>query len=303
MSISLFSRPGSVALVDDDPDFLAMLRPSLTQSWKCSFFTDAHEFLHYLEIEAPFFEADVWAQQQVVHRWIGGEPLVPGILSYWAKFTERFALTRVCVVDRQMPMDGFEVLDQLRCWHGQRLLLTGHVYDAEAVVAFNAGLIDKFVAKQSPSLGQSLNAAIATLQYKAMQRIDQIWRGTLSPAQNGILSDLPVARELASWAREKFVEHVVIGCPFGVLGVEQAGGLGWIQIILDREQPSSEVTDADIRAEFSMRETSQPTLVRCLGANGTRAAYFPLPWIPDARRDRTYQGWLQRQRQSATLFR
>jgi CheY-like chemotaxis protein len=294
VSFPLFSRPGAVAVVDDDADFLSMLAGSLQRSWDCRFFSDPHQFLRHVESDAPLFEVDIGAQQHVVHRWTEGGPLVPGILEYWTRSIERFALTRVCVVDRKMPLDGFEVLERLRFWDGYKLLLTGHVDNNEAVAAFNAGLIDKFLAKQSASLLQSLNAAIGTLQSKAMPRMDQIWRTTLSPHHAAILSRAPAARELASWVREKFVEYIVVGIPFGVLGVSAAGELGWIQLEEEGAHHSPEITDALIRAEFSLAEMTVSTRVRTFGESGLRGAYFSLDWAPGGdRRNWTYRAWLE----------
>jgi CheY-like chemotaxis protein len=294
VSFPLFSRPGAVAVVDDDPEFLAMLAGVLQRTWDCWFFCDPHQFLHHVESEAPLFEVDIGAQQQVVHRWAEGERLVPGILDYWTRSIERFALTRVCVVDRKMPLDGFEVLERLRFWDGYKLLLTGHVDNTEAVAAFNAGLIDKFLAKQSATLLQSLSAAIGTLQSKGMPRMDQIWRSTLSPYHAAMISRAPAARELASWTRERFVEYIVIGSPFGVLGVSAAGELGWIQLEEADAHHSPEISDALIRAEFGLAETVVSTRVRTLGDAGLRGAYFPLDWAPGGdRRDWTYRAWLK----------
>jgi len=294
VSFPLFSRPGSVVVVDDDPDFLSMVASTLQRMWDCRFFSDPHQFLRHIESEAPLFEVDIGAQQQVVNRWAEGECLVPGILEYWTRSIERFALTRVCVVDRKMPLDGFEVLERLRFWDGYKLLLTGHVDNSEAVAAFNAGLIDKFLAKQSPSLLPSLVAAIGTLQAKPMQRMDQIWRATLSSHQAAILSRAPAARELASWTREKFVEYIVIGSPFGVLGVGPAGELGWIQLEEEDAHHSPEISDALIRAEFDLAQMAVSARVRTIGGAGLRGAYFSLDWAPGGdRRDWTYRAWLK----------
>lgn len=231
MSFPLFNRPGTIVFLDDDPDYLEMLALVLPRHWHVKLFLRPAECVHYLQQEPPFWEADAWNQQQLIEHWRAGRPLIPQILGYWSKYTERFALTRVCVVDFSMPgKDGLQTLSELDDWPGSRVLLTGQADEQVAVRAFNRGLIDQFIPKQEPDISRRLIDAVDQLLATPHARHAQTWRVTLTPEQNALLRGPDVGRALSEFAGKHWVEHVVIGEPFGVLGMDAAGRVTWLQL-------------------------------------------------------------------------
>ena len=231
MSFPLFHRPGTVVFLDDDPDYLEMLALVLPRQWHVKLFLHPQECINYLQQEPPFWEADAWNQQQLVDQWRAGKPLIPQVLGYWSKYTERYALTRVCVFDYSMPaMDGLTALGELVDWPGSRVLLTGQADEQVAVRAFNRGLIDQFIAKQTPDISRRLIEAVDHLLTTPNARHAQIWRATLSPEQNALLRTPSIARDLAAFAATRWVEYVAIGDPFGVLGMDSRGAVSWLQL-------------------------------------------------------------------------
>jgi len=231
MSFPLFQRPGAIVFLDDDPDYLEMLALVLPRHWNVKLFLRPAECINYLHQEPPFWEADAWNQQQLVGHWREGKPLIPQILGYWSKYTERYALTRVCVVDYSMPaMDGLQALAELVDWPGSRVLLTGQADEQVAVRAFNRGLIDQFIAKQTPDISRRLIDAVEHLLATPNARHAQTWRATLSPEQNALLRLPSVDQDLVRLAAKRWVEHIVIGDPFGVIGLDAAGEASWLQL-------------------------------------------------------------------------
>ena len=231
MSFSLFHRPGTVVFLDDDPDYLEMLALVMPRHWYLKLFLRPVACINYLQQEPPFWEADAWNQQQLVEHWREGKPLIPQILGYWSKYTERYALTRVCVFDYSMPaMNGLQALGELVDWPGSRVLLTGQADEQVAVSAFNKGLIDQFIAKQTPDISRRLIDAVEHLLATPNARHAQTWRATLSPEQNARLRVPSIARDLSAFAAKRWVEHVAIGDPFGVLGMDGAGNVSWLQL-------------------------------------------------------------------------
>ena len=231
MKLSLFHRPGTVVFLDDDPDYLEMLALVLPRQWHVKLFLRPTECVNYLQQEPPFWEADAWNQQQLIDQWRDGKPLIPQILDYWSRYTERFALTRVCVFDYSMPgMDGLQALGELVEWPGSRVLLTGQADEQVAVRAFNRGLIDQFITKQAPDISRRLIEAVENLLAMPNDRHAQTWRVTLGPQHNALLRTPSVARDLAHFAAKQWVEHVVIGDPFGILGMDAAGDVSWLQL-------------------------------------------------------------------------
>ncbi|MBX3658392.1 MAG: response regulator [Ramlibacter sp.] len=245
MSFSLFQRPGAIVFLDDDPDYLEMLALVLPRHWHLRLFLRPYDCINYLQQEPPFWEADAWNQQQLVDQWREGRPLIPQILGYWSKYTERYALTRICVVDYSMPaMDGLQALGELVEWPGSRVLLTGQADEQVAVNAFNRGLIDQFIAKQTPDISHRLIDAVEHLMATPSARHAQIWRATLTPEQNALLRVPSVGRDLRDLASKRWVEHVVIGDPFGVLGMDASGRVSWLQL-----EPVSGLSDLAELAE------------------------------------------------------
>ena len=131
-----------------------------------------------------------------------------------------------------MPaMSGLRVLSELTGWSGSRVLLTGRADEQLAVSAFNRGLIEQFIPKQSPEIRLRLTDAVQALLRQPDPRHQQTWRATLSRAQHALLCDPSVAQELENLAlRQGWIEHVVIGAPFGVLALDRKGSVSWLQL-------------------------------------------------------------------------
>ncbi len=233
MSISLFQCPGSIVVLDDDPDYLSMLSLVIPKDWHVRFYVNPSACLHQLQQEPPLWEADAWAQQELVDRWRqSGTPLIPQILDYWTKHSRRrYGLTQVCVVDYSMPgMNGLEMLSELVDWPGMRVLLTGQADEQIAVQAFNRGLIEQFIPKQATDVSKRVVDALVRLQRLASGQYAQVWRSTLTPMQNALLRVPSIARALSQLVHAHWVEYVVIGAPFGILGRDENGRAAWLQL-------------------------------------------------------------------------
>lgn len=314
MSFPLFNRPGTVVFVDDDPDYLEMLALVLPRQWHAKLFLRPQDCIAHLQQESPFWEADAWNQQQLVDQWRAGRPLVPQILEYWARHTERYSLARVCVIDYSMPgMDGLQALAELDDWPGSRVLLTGQADDQLAIDAFNRGLIQQFVPKQMPDIARHLTDVVRRQMAAPHSRHAQTWRATLQPEHHALLREPSVARELAAIAAKRWVEHVVIGQPFGVLGLDSAGMASWLQLETPAGLPAlaelgqvgglPDAQVADIRAgrmlaniELAQSLRLPPEMGEALAIGSERqllGAIYPIH--ATTLRDAGYTRWLARQ--------
>jgi CheY-like chemotaxis protein len=319
MTFPLFHRPGTVVFLDDDPDYLEMLGLVLPRQWHLLLFLRPADCIAHLLQEPPFWEADAWNQQQLIEHWRDGKPLIPQILGYWSKYTERYALSRVCVVDYSMPgMDGLQTLAELGDWPGARVLLTGQADEQVAVRAFNRGLIDQFIPKQTPDISRRLIEAVESLLFTSHARHAQTWRVTLTPEQNALLRVPAVADWLSAYCAKNWVEHVAIGDPFGVLGMDAAGKIGWLQLetreglraLAELAEvvgvPAAGLQDiragvklADVELRQALSSSAPVTLVPAFtvgeGPAALLAALFPVeaPAGPDP--NNSYSRWLARQ--------
>ena len=231
MNLSLFQTPGTIVFLDDDPGYLDMLSLVLPQDWHIRFFLRPQSCIHHLLRETNAWEDDVASQQHIITRWREqGTPLIPQILEYWAT-PGRYALSRLCIVDYSMPaMNGLQALEKLEDWHGARILLTGQADEQIAVKAFNYGLIEQFIPKQTPDISQRLIEAIQRLQMMASGRQPPLWRATLSQRQYTLLRSPSISADLSAFVSKRWVEHVVLGNPFGILGRDADGNAGWLQL-------------------------------------------------------------------------
>jgi CheY-like chemotaxis protein len=243
MTFPLYRRPGGVIFLDDDPAYLEMLAVVMPAHWRVELYLRPQACVERLAQEPPQWEADAWEQQQMVNRWREGQSLIPQILEYWAASPSRFGLTHVCVVDYSMPaMNGLQMLGQLVDWPGACMLLTGRADEQIAVNAFNEGLIEQFVAKQSSDITRRLSETIQRLLDKAYARHTNIWRSTLSHEQDVTLRDQALGAKLEQLCHaNKWVEHVVIGQPFGLLGFKADGAVDWLQ--LERTKDLAELAE------------------------------------------------------------
>lgn len=231
MSFPLYHRPGGVVFLDDDPDYLEILAMVLPRQWHVRMFLRPARCIHHLHREPRLWEQDRWSQQAIVDLWRQGKPLIPQILNYWARTPERYALTQVCVVDFSMPgMDGLQTLSELTDWPGARILLTGQADERVAVGAFNRGLIDQYIPKHVGDTSARLVEAIETFANRPHEQVEPIWRSTLRPEQLELLGPPKVQDALRTFAAQRWAEYVVIGQPFGVLGLNAGGHASWLQL-------------------------------------------------------------------------
>ncbi|MBA3592722.1 MAG: response regulator [Pseudomonadota bacterium] len=317
MSFPLFRRPGAIVFLDDDPDYLEMLAMVLPRQWHIKLYLRPQTCIHQLQQEPPLWEADAWAQQEIIDNWRAGSPLIPQILQYWAAQGQRYDLSQVCVFDYAMPgMDGLQALSELTDWSGGRILLTGQADEHVAVSAFNRGLIDQFIAKQTPDISQHLISVVQRMLDRPQLRHSQTWRAALTQPQHALLQVPSVARQLSALAANHWVEHVVIGQPFGILGMEAGGGVSWLQLesasglVELAELAESQGVDAkaaagiregrhlvDLELQQALGRSDGPRLLPAfsIGHEGAvLAALFPLD-IPASQRGWVgYKHWLKK---------
>ncbi|MES2839754.1 MAG: response regulator [Pseudomonadota bacterium] len=239
LTIPLFHRPGSILFLDDDTDYLDMLGMVIPTHWQVELFSRPSGFAQRMQQEPARWEADAMLQLQMIERWRQGQPLLPQILRYWAVNPARYQLVKTCVVDYAMPgTDGLKVLNTLLDWPGSRVLLTGQADEQIAIQAFNNGLIDQFVPKQTTDITRHLMGVLRKLMHAPHPRLNTLWRGALQPSQQSLLQIPSIAQALQTFASQNWVEYAVLGEPFGLIGLDGAGDAHWLQL-----EPTSSLAD------------------------------------------------------------
>ncbi|ABM39635.1 response regulator [Polaromonas naphthalenivorans] len=233
MSFPLYRRLGGIIFLDDDQAYLQVLGDALPEGLQVRLFHRPAVCAKTLIQEQNVWNADFRCQQEIVKRWHGGTQLIPQILKYWRDDgTKRFSLTKICMVDYSMPaMNGVEFLHSIKGWKGSRILLTGLADEQIAVSAFNSGLIQKYIPKQTSKLTSHLINTIGEFLQASIDNHQQIWSPTLSERQLALISDPLISKRLEYLSlTQGWVEHVVIGAPFGVLSQNSKGTIQWLQL-------------------------------------------------------------------------
>lgn len=230
-NIPLFHRSGSILFLDDDVDYLDMLGMVIPNHLQVELYSRPPTFVDRMRDEPARWEADAGLHLQMIERWRQGHHLLPQVLRYWANNPARYQLAQTCVVDYAMPgTDGLKVLNTLLDWPGSRILLTGQADEQIAIQAFNGGLIDQFIPKQAADIAGRLLTTLAKLAHKPHPRLNSLWRAVLQPAQQSVLQVPSVARALQQFTQQRWIEYVVLGEPFGLLGLDAQGRCEWLQL-------------------------------------------------------------------------
>lgn len=145
--------PTTLVMVDDNEDFLQSFRLSLIGKDPVQLFTNPHKALDYIKSSYRPYSSSKYKRSgfqdiRELHKTVYN--------------SKRYETVSVVVVDYSMPeMDGLNFCRELISHPVKKILLTGEATDSIAVSAFNEGIIDHFVRKDTEPLDLSLNFAIA----------------------------------------------------------------------------------------------------------------------------------------------
>jgi CheY-like chemotaxis protein len=151
--------PASVVFLDDSTDFLHALRGIFSERHLTRFFTKPCAALRFISSRRQAASAGgiSGSDYKELER-KGGNALGRDLLTNDSRFEEVAAV----VVDYEMPeMDGVEFLASIKDVPCTKILLTGKAGEAEAVDAFNAGLIDFYLKKSDADMARKLAAVLA----------------------------------------------------------------------------------------------------------------------------------------------
>lgn len=235
-SFPLLQLPRRVAYVDDQGNYLDALRSSLTRSGASP--ATARAFIDSPEtaLQTIGQEVTYWGAVQGLlaeardARDDRGE--AKHYVERYFRDWRRFRLTSVLFIDYAMPgMNGVQLLEQLRNCPSRRVLLTGQADEQVAIRAFNAGHIQMFIPKNSPNLLQTIRAALDDLHESMCEHLGHLIRSTIADWQLTLLHEPRVREALRMKLEElEWIEYIVVGQPFGILGMRHAGPLQWLQL-------------------------------------------------------------------------
>ena len=171
--------PTTVAIVDDSPDFLANLSLSLDPVLAFHVFDSPSHALIALNSDlaiAPGPERYFTIYQHREEHSFDHHVIDLNMANVHLEvFNEhRFERYSVAVVDYDMPeMNGLDLCRRLAHAPVRKVLLTGKADEKVAVEAFNEGIIDRFILKQSPDAMTRLQDTIRELQAQYFRDIER----------------------------------------------------------------------------------------------------------------------------------
>lgn len=224
---------GCVVLIDDSEDFVFTLRTLLaSRAYRLVTFTEPaplHEFVSQraaLLVEEQALLSEIWRGQVAT---LGSAAV--DALRFFAR-PNRLDVPLVLVSDYAMPVEtGLSVCAPHRYVGFERILLTGVADTNVAVAAFNGGLIEQFLRKQSGSIADDITSALrGRLRASAERRGAQI-ATALKPSFTTALAHRETAAALEKLLADHDVrEYMILGDPQGVVAVTSAGQALWIQL-------------------------------------------------------------------------
>jgi CheY-like chemotaxis protein len=258
MKFPLYHRPSALVFLDDETPYLEMLAIVLPQDWCVRFHTRIRDYLAQIHAQAQLWEEDVARHQDMINEWYKGKALPALVLDYWRTQNHRYGLPSIAVVDYAMPAaNGLEVLKVSPPWPPYRVLLTGRADEHTAVAAFNDGLIDRYVTKQSPDLVQQLISALRQRYDAPMDFHEGVWRNALRRSQALVLQDRAVQQGLNDWlSKNRCIEYVILPEPFGLLALDTEGHAHWLQFEMYKDLSSA----VELAKAAGLDETTQTAI-------------------------------------------
>lgn len=210
----MFYFPSTLVWLDDDPLFIQASLPALEKPhYPLKVFNHPHDCLVFFEhyspplSKMPFLRGSTHDEyyETLQHSPVDFNVLSIGNL---AEYDKRHHEVSVLIIDFNMPdMNGLEVLQQLRHCPMKKILLTGETDYHNAVNAFNEGIIDRFVQKNSPTLFADLKQYVCLLNRQYFDELTQPLLAHLETERKIPLSDPIWIDFFQAWCRTNAIRE------------------------------------------------------------------------------------------------
>jgi len=167
--LPLFKYPVTIVWIDDDLLFLKTIKRTLGKYCSIKTFNDPEEGIQFIKSYSPFLSKIKFLRACTEHEsydTLSHMPVDLNIKKLSELFlnTDRYDEISILVVDYKMPgMDGIEVCRFLKNFQMKKILLTGEADHPKAVNAFNEGIIDRYIRKDTQNLSDQIKEHINSL--------------------------------------------------------------------------------------------------------------------------------------------
>ena len=224
--LSPYYFPTTVVFIDDDANFLENISGSMPDDIALRTFVQPRRALEHIEecshdtpvpercfVLPDMDETDVPVRLDLTS------------ITETLYSEQRFAEVTVVVIDYDMPrMNGLEVCRELEGRPMKKILLTGKADESTAIRAFNAGLIDHFIAKGEKGINKLLEETIRRLQQSYFREVAAPIVPALGRFVSGFLSDPAFSHFFrAQMAEHGWVEFYLDPIARGLLCIDARG--------------------------------------------------------------------------------
>lgn len=231
-ALPLFQYPLTIAMLDDDPLMLKAVSYLFREKYFQKTFLDTKQALHFFEEYKPLLPSLHFLRACIEHDHYETLNSLPvdinsKMLIDLQKNTEKHAEIAVLIVDYNMPnMTGIEFCRAIQSLPMKKILLTGEVDHSLAITAFNDGLIDRFIRKDSATLTEELMLYVETLTNQYLCDTTKKLVSHLEVAQSLPFSDKHFASFFANWRSDNNIrEHYLLDKTGNFTVVNETGKL------------------------------------------------------------------------------
>lgn len=229
--MSLFHFPSTVVFVDDSSLFLDSIKLSDEFNLKkIKTFTNPLEALKFFQNYQPILAETNFLSLCNEYEKSDLVGHLPTNIDF-AKLSNIFANRQieddvsVLIVDYDMPeMKGIELCEKLKHLPCKKILLTGALAEKEVISAFNEGIIDCFIRKNSENLMGEINIYIKLLMEKYYTEKSAALLSHLETGKKLHFSDAAFASFFSEWCQTNQITKYFIIDKFGNLRVEDKTG-------------------------------------------------------------------------------
>lgn len=209
-SLPLFYYRPTVCWIDDDVNFLSTVELGYAKHYNCITFADPSTAVDFLSsYQTPLarshftkgiFESDIYDTNNHL-------PIDFDIsaITRLADLPSKSNEIAVIIVDYSMPaINGLEVFSQLKQLPCKKILLTGEPSQEKIINAFNEGLIDKFLQKNTDA-PEVLQQALNELTYQYFQEKTRHLVEHIQATRQSPLSDPVFVKVFNNWCQKNHI--------------------------------------------------------------------------------------------------
>lgn len=235
--LSCYYYPTTVMLVDDDQPFLTNIRLGLDERLCYQVYADPYAALDFIEsqthinasLQSCMTGLDPVELDSQCHNHQSVNIDV-NLIHHTIYDRHRFDELTVILVDYAMPcMTGIEFCERLKNHPVKKVMVTGQADASIAIEAFNNGIIDKFIMKNSDNFFDQINEAITSLQHEYFAEASQVTLSNIKTDPNCALAyPAFVSFFEAFFQQHHYAEYYLVDTSGSFLFVDFSGRPCWL---------------------------------------------------------------------------